>query len=466
MKKTRRYKESKSNKSSIKTVILLLAILLIASLFVWLQFTPKPVKEADNEAPRVEDSTENQQPKTETVTEAEKTPNPEGKLTYVDPQPTPPEKSQPDETQSDSTQQQETKTETSTPQPDSEDENIEPRDQDAILAAAVPKVYTVDTDSQQGSGFLFNNRGDIVTNAHVVENNSTVTVTNNTGQEFVGYVVGVSDKVDLALIRVKELAGKEPMAMDLMKSPQGTNVIAIGSPNNQSNTATTGNITAVGNDFNANFTYTDLYEMNAAIAPGSSGGPLLDAKSEKVIGINSIILTDNPSIGYSIPIYSVHQLLQSWEKNPLPVKEQDDPDLAKANFDKELLTIFIEGYMSLYPYAQNEVNFSYLEDYLLPNSPIVQTELEAINSLKDQQKIFTILHFKMEDIRIEKERAFVTTITDTEMTQEGKESILIKEQADYEVIIDEYGDYRIQAIKKSVSSTIEEIPEVEESQSE
>ena len=63
----------------------------------------------------------------------------------------------------------------------------------------------------QGSGFLFNKKGDIITNAHVAKDASYVFVTNEHGQEFEGQVIGISKKTDVALIRVPDLAGKDPL---------------------------------------------------------------------------------------------------------------------------------------------------------------------------------------------------------------------------------------------------------------
>ena len=381
MKEPKRYNGPISKKrSSMKTVILLLAIALVAGFMLWLQFAPKPIEESKEKPPEVEEATEEAKSPTNPEIETEKPEKPEGTVINETPKPTPPEKdlSKPDVTQ-----------------PVVEEERVEERDQEAILASLLPTVYTVYTESQQGSGFLYNDKGDIVTNAHVVEGYSTVTVVNNTGQEFVGNVIGISDTVDVALIRVDEITGKQPMEMDLMQSTVGTSVIAIGSPNNQSNTATTGKVTSTGRDFDENFIYTDLYEIDAAIAPGSSGGPLIDALSEKVIGINSIILTDNPAIGYSIPIYSVYQMLKNWEANPLAIQEPVQPNLEDAYFDEELLANFIE------------------------------------------------------DITIEDKRSLVTTTIETKVAQKDKEPSIIKEQVLYEVIIDEYGDYMIQAVTKT-----------------
>lgn len=429
--------------SFIKSIILLVGIVILASFLVWTQFAPKPVEEAIEVIEAIEAKVE-QVKKIETPininSEKEEPTNPEGVVTYAEPKKSPPK--------------------VETPVVVVED-RVEERNSEAVLASAIPKVYTIHTETQQGSGFLFNDKGDIITNAHVVAGYDTVTVVNSTGHEFVGRVIGISDTVDVALIRVETIAGKEPMQMDLLKAVEGTSVIAIGSPGNKANTATMGKVTGTGRDFNEKYTYTDLYEFDAIIAAGSSGGPLLDALTEKVIGINSVILTDNPALGYSIPIYSVNQLINSWVENPKIVDDSVNPPIEDAYFDKELLSIFIEGYTTLYTYAQNEVNFNYLVGYLLPDSSIYKEESQTIAALLDQGKSFTVNKFTVEDVKIEENRAIVTATTESVMTQPDKEPINLTERAEYEIIIDQYGDYMIQSVTKT-DITPKDVPEEEE----
>ncbi len=71
-----------------------------------------------------------------------------------------------------------------------------------IIKEAQSKVFTVFTDSAQGSGFLFNSNGDLVTNAHVVTGYTEVVVKDSNGMEYPGRIIGISDEVDIALIRV------------------------------------------------------------------------------------------------------------------------------------------------------------------------------------------------------------------------------------------------------------------------
>src|SRR5690606_27750550 len=107
---------------------------------------------------------------------------------------------------------------------------------------------------------------------------------------FNGRIIGISDTADIALVRVEDMAGKQPLPIELEKASVGTKVFAIGSPENISNTSTEGEITATDKSFVDGYHYDDLYEMTANIKRGSSGGPLISADTGNVLGINSIIL--------------------------------------------------------------------------------------------------------------------------------------------------------------------------------
>jgi S1-C subfamily serine protease len=73
--------------------------------------------------------------------------------------------------------------------------------------------------------------------------------------------------------------------------------------------------------FESDFQYENVYQIDAQISPGSSGGPLLDALTGKVIGINSALLTADQSMGFSIPFYTVEELLREWSNSPMSPTE-------------------------------------------------------------------------------------------------------------------------------------------------
>ena len=141
------------------------------------------------------------------------------------------------------------------------------------IADAQSNVFTIFTGSSQGSGFLMNQKGDIITNAHVIEGFTWVTIKDWNGVEYNGQVIGYSNDTDIALIRVHELAGKKPMKLETTVDMKvGEEVIAIGSPQGVVNTSSLGFITGINRSFIiGSRSYENLYQMSAPISAGSSG---------------------------------------------------------------------------------------------------------------------------------------------------------------------------------------------------
>ncbi|WP_225435297.1 trypsin-like peptidase domain-containing protein [Bacillus aerolatus] len=204
--------------------------------------------------------------------------------------------------------------------------NISKKEQKAvteIIEETQKKVYTIFTDTGQGSGFLVNKKGDVVTNAHVVEGASSLTVKDKNGNTHNGKIIGYSNTIDVAVVRVPKLAGQSPLALEKSsKAKVGEEVIALGSPLSLENTATLGHITGVDRSFYiGDFTYEGIYQTSAAIAPGSSGGPLVSKATGKVLAINSAKRMDQDGIGFSIPIKDVNSMIQGWIQHPLTEDE-------------------------------------------------------------------------------------------------------------------------------------------------
>jgi serine protease Do len=197
------------------------------------------------------------------------------------------------------------------------------KDVTEIIAEAQEKVFTIYTDYSQGSGFLINKQGDVLTNAHVVEGSIHVIVRDKNGEEFQGKVIGYSNDVDVAVVRVPALKNKNPLLLETTRKAQiGEEVITLGSPMGLENTATFGYISGIDRNFVIeSHIYEDIYQISAPIAPGSSGGPLLERKTGKVLGINSARLETEASIGFSIPIFKVYDLIQNWISAPLTEDE-------------------------------------------------------------------------------------------------------------------------------------------------
>ncbi|MGG0657731.1 S1C family serine protease [Rummeliibacillus pycnus] len=335
---------------------------------------------------------------------------------------------------------------------DSTDVTMPKNDTDAIIANAKTQVYTVYTDLQQGSGFLFNKKGDIITNAHVAKDAGYVLVSNEHGQEFQGQVIGISKKTDVALIRVPELAGKDPLVLDTAPAKVSTPVIAIGSPNNKGGTSTEGKITSIGAEFTDEYTYNGLYEMTARLHSGSSGGPLINAQTGNVIGINSIILTDEPEIGYAIPISKVMSLITKWSNKDVKINIDDNQNFEDnhkkdAYLGKDLAKEFVDGYYDLFPLTIKDNSQKYYETYTLPRSSAIDTVKKMLENYSADDKKYKDLQHTIGKINIYDEYATVDVnstfiYTDVKTKQEHK----LKETIRYTIVIDDYGDYQFSKI--------------------
>ena len=160
-----------------------------------------------------------------------------------------------------------------------------------------------------GSGFVWDESGHIVTNYHVVADVDNVEVQFSDGSEFLAKVVGLDPNSDLAVIKL-ETNDMSFTPLDLGNSNEvnvGNYTLAIGSPFGQEFSMTRGIVSAIKRTVpsqNSTFTIPNVIQTDAAINPGNSGGPLLDIKG-KVIGINSQIITQNggnAGVGFAVPV--------------------------------------------------------------------------------------------------------------------------------------------------------------------
>ncbi|MFO8038480.1 MAG: HhoA/HhoB/HtrA family serine endopeptidase [Sodalinema sp.] len=161
----------------------------------------------------------------------------------------------------------------------------------------------------QGSGFIVDATGTILTNAHVVNRADRVTVRLKDGRDLDGRVAGVDSVTDLAVIKVNTNGRDLPVAPlgDSDMVQVGDWAIAVGNPLGLDNTVTLGIVSTL-NRSSAQVGIPDkrldFIQTDAAINPGNSGGPLLNARGE-VIGVNTAIRADANGIGFAIPINTV-----------------------------------------------------------------------------------------------------------------------------------------------------------------
>ena len=162
-----------------------------------------------------------------------------------------------------------------------------------------------------GSGFLVDDNGTILTNAHVVEGSSEVTVRlGEDGDRLDAEVVGSDSSTDVAVLRVDaSRVTASPLEFgNSDKAVVGDAVVAIGNPFGLDRTVTTGIVSGLQREISApdGFTISNVIQTDAAINPGNSGGPLIDSAG-RVIGINSQIATaggggGNVGVGFAVPI--------------------------------------------------------------------------------------------------------------------------------------------------------------------
>jgi putative serine protease PepD len=169
----------------------------------------------------------------------------------------------------------------------------------------------------EGSGFVYDSNGDIVTNQHVVGDNArSITVKFWNGKTYSARLIGSDSSTDLAVIRVNAPASMiHPLQLgDSSTMEVGDGVVAIGSPFGLEETVTSGIVSALNRQIQSQsgFPINGAIQTDAPINHGNSGGPLLNDRAE-VIGVNSQIQSDsgdNAGVGFAIPSNTVRSIAQ------------------------------------------------------------------------------------------------------------------------------------------------------------
>ena len=200
----------------------------------------------------------------------------------------------------------------------------------AMVASAKESVVTITADGMTtdrfspfgqptrgiGSGIILTADGYILTNRHVTENSTSLSVELNDGSTYPGTLVEQATDNDLALIRINATGLSAARIADSSTVAVGETAIAIGSPlGTYTETVTKGIVSGLGREVTVAdestgrpVKLTGLIQTDAAINPGNSGGPLLDA-SGAVIGINTAIASSAQGLGFAIPINDAAHLI-------------------------------------------------------------------------------------------------------------------------------------------------------------
>ncbi|MEM7066338.1 MAG: HhoA/HhoB/HtrA family serine endopeptidase [Cyanobacteria bacterium P01_B01_bin.77] len=240
--------------------------------------------------------------------------------------------------------------------------------------------------SGQGSGFIVDSNGYILTNAHVVDQADRVTVTLKDSRHFDGTVEGVDELTDLAVVKIN--ADKEDLPVVALGDSDTIDVgdwaIAVGNPLGLDNTVTLGIVSTLkrsSSTIGIPNKRLDFIQTDAAINPGNSGGPLLNSKGE-VIGINTAVRADAMGIGFAIPINKAKSIQGQLARGEhiahpyLGIQIADlTPEMAKRNNDDpnaSMLIPEIEGVLVI---------------RVLPDTPAAKAGLrrgDVITQINDQ----------------------------------------------------------------------------------
>jgi putative serine protease PepD len=187
-----------------------------------------------------------------------------------------------------------------------------------VYAAVADAVVAVQVGRASGTGFVIDDRGTIVTNAHVLGESTAANVRRGDSRSAIrATVLGTDPSTDLAVLRVDPSDFGTPRPLTLADSDAvrvGDDVVAIGHPFGLDRTATAGIVSGLGREIQApnGFSIDEVIQTDAAINPGNSGGPLVDMRG-RVVGVNSQIATaganGNVGVGFAVPSNTVRDVV-------------------------------------------------------------------------------------------------------------------------------------------------------------
>jgi len=218
------------------------------------------------------------------------------------------------------------------------------KSEESVVKIKVERIGSATDTGGVGSGFVYDNLGHIITNAHVVDGANKTTVTFLDGSQYNAEIIGEDKFTDIAVIKVSEKPRLlHPLQMgDSSLLQVGEQVAAIGNPFGLSGSMTSGIVSGMGRLIATPataFSIPDVIQTDAAINPGNSGGPLLNLRGE-VVGINTAIQSSSgefSGVGFAIPsntaIKIVPSLIEDGEYHHpwIGISGRDiDPDLARV----------------------------------------------------------------------------------------------------------------------------------------
>ena len=212
-----------------------------------------------------------------------------------------------------------------------------------VVRVNIQRDEVADGGNGVGSGFVFDKKGHVITNAHVIDNAKRIIVTFLDGRSYNAELIGADEYTDIAVIKVNaDLSLLRPLSIgDSSNLKVGEPIAAIGNPFGLSGSMTSGIVSQLGRLLPSEVGYSipDVIQTDAAINPGNSGGPLLNMRGE-VVGINTAIQSatgEFTGVGFAVPSQTVAKivptLIETGEYNHpwIGISGRDIvPDLAKV----------------------------------------------------------------------------------------------------------------------------------------
>ena len=217
------------------------------------------------------------------------------------------------------------------------------KDESGVVKVNVQRSETANVANGVGSGFVFDKKGHIITNAHVINDAKKIIITFLDGRSYNAEIIGIDEFTDIAVIKVNaDLTLLHPLALgDSSNLKVGETIAAIGNPFGLSGSMTSGIVSQLGRllPSGAGYSIPDIIQTDAAINPGNSGGPLLNMRGE-VVGINTAIQSTTgefTGVGFAIPSQTIAKIVPTliergeYDHPWIGISGRDiDPDLAKV----------------------------------------------------------------------------------------------------------------------------------------
>ena len=217
------------------------------------------------------------------------------------------------------------------------------KDESGVVKVNVQRSETDNVANGVGSGFVFDKKGHIITNAHVINDAKKIIITFLDGRSYNAEIIGIDEFTDMAVIKVNvDLTLLHPLALgDSSNLKVGETIAAIGNPFGLSGSMTSGIVSQLGRllPSGAGYSIPDIIQTDAAINPGNSGGPLLNMRGE-VVGINTAIQSTTgefTGVGFAIPSQTIAKIVPTliergeYDHPWIGISGRDiDPDLAKV----------------------------------------------------------------------------------------------------------------------------------------